>query len=146
MSVQPDGRIIIGGEFTHVDGVALNHIARLNADGSLDTTFAPGTGFDGTVYALALQPDGNVVVGGAFQSFNAYTRPGLTRLDPFGNLDHELPHRRGANDAVYSLALQPDGKVLLAGIFTSFNQTRRVGIAPAVRRRHGGYQLHGHRL
>jgi uncharacterized repeat protein (TIGR01451 family)/uncharacterized delta-60 repeat protein len=129
VSVQPDGRIIIGGEFTHVDGVALNHIARLNADGSLDSTFAPGTGFDGTVYALALQPDGNVVVGGAFQSFNNYARPGLTRLDSFGNLDLSFLTGAGANDAVYALALQPDGKVLLGGIFSMFNQTRRVGMA-----------------
>ena len=129
LCVQPDGRVIIGGEFTHVNGVSLNHIARLNADGSLDTTFAPGTGFDGTVYALALQPDGNVVVGGAFQSFNNYARPGLTRLDPFGNLDLGFLTGAGANDAVYTLALQPDGKVLLAGIFSRFNQTRRVGLA-----------------
>ena len=71
MAVQPDGRIIIGGEFTHVDGVPLNHIARLNADGSLDPTFDPGAGFDGDVFSLALQPDGKVVVGGAFHSFNA---------------------------------------------------------------------------
>ena len=60
MCVQPDGRIIIGGEFTHVDGVALNHIARLNADGTLDATFDPGAGFDGAVYALAL--NGQVVL------------------------------------------------------------------------------------
>jgi uncharacterized repeat protein (TIGR01451 family)/uncharacterized delta-60 repeat protein len=129
ISVQQDGRIIIGGGFTHVGGVALNHIARLNADGSLDNTFAPGSGFDGTVYALALQSDGNVVVGGSFQSFNAYPRPNLARLDPFGNLDLSFLTGAGADDAVYSLALQPDGKVLLAGMFTRFNQVRRVGIA-----------------
>ncbi len=129
MAVQPNGAILIGGEFTQVDGVALNHIARLNADGSLDNTFAPGTGFDNTVYALALQPNGNVVVGGAFQSFNAYACPGLTRLDPYGNLDQSFVTGTGADDAVYSVALQPDGGVLLAGIFTTFNQTRRVGIA-----------------
>ena len=129
VGVLPDGRIIIGGQFTHVDGVTLNHIARLNADGSLDGTFVPGSGFDGTVYALALQPDGNVVVGGSFKSFNAYARPGLTRLDTFGNLDQSFLTGEGADDAVYNLVLQPDGKVLLAGIFTRFNQTRRVGIA-----------------
>jgi len=129
VGVLPDGRIIIGGQFTHVDGVTLNHVARLNADGSLDSTFVPGSGFDGTVYALALQPDGNVVVGGSFKSFNAYACPGLTRLDTFGNLDQSFLTGAGADDAVYSLVLQPDGKVLLAGIFTRFNQTRRVGIA-----------------
>ena len=95
MASSRTARIIIGGEFNYVDGVALHHIARLNADGSLDTTFDPGTGFDNTVYALALQPDGNVVVGGAFQSFNAYSRPGLTRLDSLRQPGSELPHGPG---------------------------------------------------
>ena len=128
-SIQPDGGIIIGGDFTHVDGVSLNHIARLNADGSLDGTFAPGAGFDGEVDCLALQPDGKVVVGGAFHSFNAYTRNGLTRLDAFGNLDQSFLTGSGADDSVYSVLLQPDQTILLSGIFKTFNQTRRVGVA-----------------
>ena len=128
-SVQSDGAIIIGGDFTHVDGVSLNHIARLNANGSLDGSFAPGAGFDGEVDCLALQPDGKVVVGGAFHSFNAYTRNGLTRLDAFGNLDQSFLTGSGADDSVYSVLLQPDQTILLSGIFKTFNQTRRVGIA-----------------
>jgi len=129
MAVQPDGRIIIGGEFNYVNGVALPHIARLNADGTLDSTFDPGTGFDGDVYSLALQPDGKVVVGGSFQGFNNYQRPFLTRLNPDGSLDLGFLTGEGPNDTVYSIKLQPNGRVLLAGIFTRFNQTRRVGIA-----------------
>ncbi len=128
LSVQPNGQIIIGGEFNYVDGVALSKIARLNADGSLDSTFAPGAGFDGTVYALALQPNGQVVVGGAFQSFNAYSSPYLTRLNTDGSIDVNFLTGQGADDTVYSLLLQPDGGVLLGGVFTSFNQVRRVGI------------------
>jgi uncharacterized delta-60 repeat protein len=54
VAVQPDGRVVIGGDFTHVDGVARNYLARLNADGSLDTSFNPGNTLNGSVYALAL--------------------------------------------------------------------------------------------
>jgi hypothetical protein len=54
--VQPDGRVVIGGDFTHVDGVTRNYLARLNADGSLDTSFNPGNTLNGSVYALALPP------------------------------------------------------------------------------------------
>jgi len=56
--VQIDGKVLIGGDFTHVNGTPRNYVARLNADGSLDATFDPGTIFDGPVYALVLQPSG----------------------------------------------------------------------------------------
>ena len=60
--VQPDGKVIIGGNFTTYEGTTINRIARVNVDGTLDATFNPGVGFDNIVYALALQPDGKVVV------------------------------------------------------------------------------------
>ncbi len=56
VAVQQDGKVVIGGEFTHVDGVTRNYLARLNADGSLDTTFNPGNTLNGPVYSLALPP------------------------------------------------------------------------------------------
>ena len=52
-AVQSDGKMVIGGDFTHVDGVARNYLARLNADGSLDMTFDPGSTLNGSVYALS---------------------------------------------------------------------------------------------
>ncbi len=64
MVEQPDGKVLIGGEFTSYNGVPRNRIARINADGSLDASFNPGSGADGTVNSMALQADGKVVVGG----------------------------------------------------------------------------------
>ena len=64
--VQPDGKVLIGGDFTHVNGTPCNYIARLNTDGSLDTNFNLGAIFTGSVYALALQPSGQILVGGGF--------------------------------------------------------------------------------
>ena len=78
--VQSDGQIIIGGHFTDIDGTARNRLARLNANGSVDTTFAPGTGGNNVTYAMALQSDGKVVIGGAFTDFNGTARNYLTRV------------------------------------------------------------------
>ena len=55
-AVQPDGKILIGGGFTEVLGVARNNMARLNTDGTLDTAFDPNA--DGIVHSIAVEPDG----------------------------------------------------------------------------------------
>ena len=128
MSLQPDGRVLIGGEFTTVDGQPRSRIARLNADGSLDNSFDPIQGFNDNVYSLALQPDGKIVVGGAFTLFQQYVRHGIIRLNADGSLDNSFTAGDGISDTVYSLALQSDNRILAAGIFKSCNQTRRVGI------------------
>jgi len=78
--VQPDGKILIGGFFTLVNGVPRNYIARLNADGSLDATFDPGAGADAAIYALALQPDAKILIAGAFAKFEGVARSGIARL------------------------------------------------------------------
>ncbi|WP_198973221.1 delta-60 repeat domain-containing protein, partial [Xylophilus sp. ASV27] len=69
--------------FTQLGG--RNYLARLNADGSLDTGFNPGA--NSTVYSLAVQPDGKVLVGGAFNQLGGQRRNGLARLNADGSLD-----------------------------------------------------------
>src|SRR5262245_53843382 len=65
VAIQPDGRVLIGGDFQSVSGVARGHVARLNADGSLDTTFLKElSGANGPVNSLAAQTDGRVLIGG----------------------------------------------------------------------------------
>lgn len=66
MAVQADGKLVIGGEFTAFNGIPRSNLARLNADGSLDTTFTPGS-IAGRVEALVVQSDGKVVIGGVLQ-------------------------------------------------------------------------------
>jgi sugar lactone lactonase YvrE len=78
--VQPDGKILIGGLFTTVLGVARNRIARLNPDGTLDSTFNPSA--NSTVFSLAVQADGKILAGGFFNSIGGQTRNFIARLDP----------------------------------------------------------------
>ncbi len=124
---QSDGKVIVGGDFTAFSGTARNRIARLNADGTLDATFDPGTGFSGTVNALAL--DGtDVYVGGNFTSFNGTGRNYLARLNTDGTLDAGFDPGTGFNGIVYALAM--DGTdVYAGGSFTSFNGTSRNYVA-----------------
>jgi len=127
--LQPDGKIVVGGNFTSFDGIARNRIARLNADGSLDTSFDPGIGFNNWVYSLALQPDGKIVVGGNFTSFDGTSRNRIARLNADGGLDASFNPGTGFDNWVYSLALQPDGKIIMGGNFASFNEIGRNRIA-----------------
>jgi len=85
MILQSDGKILCGGDFTGYSGVSSNNIIRLNNDGTIDTTFSAGTGFNGPVYTLARQSTGNIMVGGFFTTYNgAGTFNNIIRLSPDG--------------------------------------------------------------
>jgi uncharacterized delta-60 repeat protein len=129
LAAQPDGKTLVGGYFTTINGVARNHIARLNPDGSLDTTFDPGTGANSWVYALAVQSDGKILVGGEFTSINGVSRNYIARLNSDGSVDTGFNGGTGANSYIYALAVQPDGKVLAGGSFTAMNGVVRSSIA-----------------
>jgi uncharacterized delta-60 repeat protein len=83
-ALQADGKILIGGDFTLVDGVAKNRMARLNPDGSLDADFDPNA--DGpihsnpSVYSIAVQPDGKILMGGGFTTVGGVTRIHIARI------------------------------------------------------------------
>jgi uncharacterized delta-60 repeat protein len=126
VAVQPDGKILIGGDFTTVNGLARSRLARLQSDGSLDVTFDPGTGPSGTVRAIALQADGKIIIGGSFTNVNGTDRGRLARLDSSGAVDSTfLSGIEGGNGDVTAISLQFDGKLIVAGEFTSFNGVTR---------------------
>ena len=121
MALQPDGRIIIVGGFSSYSGVFRGHIARLNTDGSLDTAFDPGSGAFRNVYAVALQTDGRIIIGGDFTSYNNIFRSHIARLNSDGSLDATFDPSVGADNTVSAIALQSDGKIIIGGSFGSFN-------------------------
>jgi uncharacterized delta-60 repeat protein len=123
LAVQPDGRILIGGEFTTVNNTNRNRIARLNADGSLDSSFDPGTGADNIVRTVALLPTGQVLVGGLFNSFDGRPSKYLVRLNTDGSLDSAFPAGAGPDNNVYFIAPQAEGTFLIGGDFTAVNGT-----------------------
>jgi uncharacterized delta-60 repeat protein len=138
--VQPDGRVLLGGSFTSVNGVPREHVARLNADGSLDASFV-GPDFESpnqVVKSLALQPDSRVLVGGVFiLPQGGLLRSSLCRLMASGALDTSFVVAEGAhqignpnlNGDVRAIVVQPDGRILIGGDFSAYNNTARGGIA-----------------
>jgi uncharacterized delta-60 repeat protein/uncharacterized repeat protein (TIGR01451 family) len=129
MALQPDGKIVIGGFFTQVNGVNRSRIARLNKDGSLDMFFNPGSGADSPIYAVAIQSDGRILVGGSFNTFNGIAKPGIVRLNTNGTLHAGFDVGSGVEGKVYAIALQSDGKILIGGEFTRVNYQTYNGIA-----------------
>jgi uncharacterized delta-60 repeat protein len=120
--VQPDGKILIAGDFTALApnggaAVTRNLMARLNPDGTLDTAFNPNP--SGGILSIAVQADGKILVGGSFGIIGGQTRNRLARLDATTGLaDSFDPHP--VSD-VYAVAVQSDGKILVGGVFNGAN-------------------------
>jgi hypothetical protein len=84
---------------------------------SADNGFNPGA--DGPIYALALQADGKIVVGGGFTALGGQPRNYIARLNPDGSLDTSFDP--GADSGVYALATQTDGKTIVGGAFNTLD-------------------------
>jgi len=125
IAIQPDGKIIIGGNFNSVLGVVRNNIARLNSDGTLDLTFNPNAGSN--VYSIVVQADGKILVGGLFSNIGGQARNRLARLDASTGLADSF--NPNANGFVATTAVQQDGKILVGGGFSAIGAESRLGIA-----------------
>jgi uncharacterized delta-60 repeat protein len=128
VSIQPDGKILVGGGFTSYNGTPANKIIRLNSDGTVDGTFNIGTGFDLTVWAIEFQSDGKILVGGNFTQYNGNSHPHLIRLNSNGSVDNTFDLGTGLNDTVYDIVLQNDGKTIILGDFTTVDGNSHVRI------------------
>ena len=129
IALQPDGKILIAGEFQKYNNVPRNRIARLNQDGSLDTTFAPNGGADGAVWNTTVLPDAKILIGGSFTSVNSVPRNRIARLNADGALDAAFNPGTGANRTIYDLQPLSDGRLLIGGAFTQFNSAARNHLA-----------------
>jgi uncharacterized delta-60 repeat protein len=137
LAAQPDGRVIIAGDFTLVGNTRRQHVARLNADGSLDQSFDPGYIYLQRVSALALQPDGRLVIAGDFRSIDGVSRNCVARLMSDGSLDlgfdpgtgAQVPPFSSSDAFVHALALQPEGRIIVAGLFATFDGVARHSLA-----------------
>jgi uncharacterized delta-60 repeat protein len=125
IKVQSDGKILIGGEFTTYNGVNVpDHIIRLNADGSHDSTFNNGaSGANSNIHAILVLGDGKVLIGGSFSHYNGADVPdGIIRLNEDGTHDNTFNNGgSGANNDVKVIRLQSDGKILIGGWFGVYN-------------------------
>ena len=119
IALQPDGKVIIGGGFTTVKGLVRSGVARLNADGSGDSSFKPTAG-NAADRAIALQPDGKVIVGN-YSGIARLHYDGSLDTNFFANIDSLYDEYYGYAAIVESIAVQSDGKVIIGGDFYIVN-------------------------
>ncbi len=121
LAIQTDGKIVIAGFFTEVNGISRNRIARLNTDLSLDTTFNPGLGANQSVNSISIQPDGKIIAGGSFNDFNTINTL-LIRLNSNGSVDPSFGLISGSSNInINKIMLMPDGRLIVVGFFSSLN-------------------------
>lgn len=127
MIVQPDGKLLIAGPFTSVNSTPVNGIARLNPDGTLDTTFNPGgAGVGGSsplINDMIQLPDGKILIAGIFDSYNGVTQRRFARLNADGTLDTSFNYSGAFNNVSPGrLEVLSDGKIVASGSLFSTSQ------------------------
>jgi uncharacterized delta-60 repeat protein len=129
-SVQlPDGKILLVGYFSSFGGnTDMNRIAKLNSDGTPATGFISGVSAPSLasssfrLYCLALQNDGKILVGGRFTEYDGYVRNCIARINQDGSIDATFDPGTGSGSwDILDIQIQPDGKILVAGNFLTFN-------------------------
>lgn len=140
---QPDGKIIIGGQFTSVNGVKRHNLVRLNPNGTVDPDFDPSPNGSG-VFCVVVLPDGKILIGGEFKTLQpngaatVSTHSEIARLNADGTLDETFDTQVDPDfgGEVRGIAVQPNGQLVIWGDFSqgvksnvAASITPRVGIA-----------------
>src|SRR5204863_6303879 len=119
----------IGGSFVTINGIFRSGVAALEANGTVSPSFNTGGGINGSVFALALQVDGKLLVGGDFTTFDGLSHPYLVRLNPDGTADATFNPGAGPDGPVRAITVQADGRILIGGAFTNVDGVSRGRIA-----------------
>ena len=125
LAVQPDGKIVMGGFFTTISSTSRPRVARLNADGTLDTTFTPGTGANSSVLQVRILPSGKVLINGTFSSLNGTARGGLAQLNSDGTLDDTFAPNGTTTGTVQAVTPTSAGDYFVGGSFTRISGVDR---------------------
>lgn len=115
--VLADDKIMVTGQFSSLNGQVASGIVRLNADGTVDTTFNTGTGAQGIVRGFAVQPDGKYIITGSFNSFNDIPRNKVARLNSDGSVDDSFVPPTGDTVMGFTVGIEADGKIIVGGNF-----------------------------
>ncbi|WP_375416115.1 T9SS type A sorting domain-containing protein [uncultured Hymenobacter sp.] len=113
----PNGQLVVVGPFDHFNGAVANGIVRLTATGAVDPSFRAGQGASNEVETIAGLPNGQLLIGGYFETYDGHPCPGLARLNADGSFDASFTAALGNSSEVLNIAVQPDGRILVAGGF-----------------------------
>lgn len=126
MIVQPDGKILLLGNFTKFNGINRKYILRLNSDGTLDMSFNPGATFNSRPFCMDLQSDGKILLGGGFTNAFGVTHNHLLRLNSDGTLDTGFSSDAAVSNGIYDMLVQADGKIVICGNFYTEDVYKRI--------------------
>lgn len=141
MQILPDQKILIAGGFTTINGQTSRNLARLNQDGSLDTSFNANwlggqNNLSVSIFSMDVQADGKILVSGAFPYNNGATLPvRIFRLNADGSQDNtmtsipfvEIPDNIAGRPR--KVQQMPDGKMLVCGNFDTANGNAKRDLA-----------------
>ena len=116
---QSDGKLIVVGHFTGVDGVAKNRIVRLNTDGSVDDTFNVGGGFNNSAFVCKVLNDDSILVGGNFSAYDGSGNSYLLKLNSDGTINNTFAGNVSIGDRVYAIAIDDSGSIYAGGNFSN---------------------------
>jgi hypothetical protein len=126
--MQDDGKIVAVGAFSTFHGLQVNNIVRLNDDGTVDKTFATGSGADGPITSVTYNSTtGRVLVAGNFKTFNGKSCSGVAMLKTDGSVDDVFKFGQLAGGVPNYAAQLNNGKVLVSGDFNSYAGIIRQG-------------------
>jgi uncharacterized delta-60 repeat protein len=111
------GRFLISGGFTSYNGTNRSYLARLDSNGGLDTSFQLPFLGGSSIHSMAEQPDGKIIISGAFQSIDGYSRNRIARVNSDGSLDFDFYHPAGISYPAETITVQSDGKIVISGGF-----------------------------
>lgn len=132
IAVQPDGKILLGGDFTSFKGDTVGRIVRLNSDGTRDTAFSTNNGAGAGnlgIYSIAVAPNGKILVGGEFGTWNGTTVGKMVRLNSDGTLDSAYTSNIGTGSAgiVYSILPESDETTIVSTSSSTWNGVGSLG-------------------
>ncbi len=125
VDIQSDGKIVVTGYFEEYQGVSANRIVRLNENGSRDTTFNVGTGFNDAVRGVTIQSDGKIIAVGQFTSYQGVSANNIIRLNANGSRDTTFNigtafNNNSSNRYAIIAHIQSDGKIVVGGTFNTY--------------------------
>jgi uncharacterized delta-60 repeat protein len=115
IALQADRKMVVSGGMSNYNGIPTSNLARVNSDGTLDTSFNIGAGLDNYASSVFVQSDQKIIVGGWFKYFNSISHPGMVRLNSDGSVDNTFDIGSGCS-SLTNLVTQPDAKILILGV------------------------------
>jgi uncharacterized delta-60 repeat protein len=129
IKIQDDGKVIIVGSFSKKNKTDILNIARLNPDGSLDSTFnASAISENNNINTISLLSNGKIIIAGSFTQFNKINTGNVLRLNTDGTIDSSFKTDSLSNNTIYTSLIQPDGKIVLGGLITKYHGINRNNI------------------